>query len=148
MKGVNDMRKLMWVLLIASLPLLQGCLPLLVAGTGIAIGQGRKGEAQKINARSEAYKQYQEVRMMYIKENAERAKQHLEPVPIPEYDEWLNIISDKKVRKVADIETKKEQITGKEEIQDLKNDIQKKDEANIKVETPKVNNEPKNNFSP
>ena len=113
------------LMIIAATLILNGCgLALLAAGTGYAIGQGRKGEAEKITARGEAYKQYQEVRLQYIKENAERVKQGLEPVQIPEYEEWMNIVADKKIRKKTDLETKKDQITGKKEIQDLKTDIQ------------------------
>jgi len=95
-------------LIIIACLILNGCgLALLTAGTGFAIGQGRKGEAEKIKARSESYKQYQEIRLQYIRENAEREKQGLPAIAIPDYDEWLNIVSDKKVRKTADIEIRK-----------------------------------------
>ena len=61
--------------------------------------------------------------MQYEERNRLRKEQGLEPIEIPTYEEWLNVISDKKVRKVADIETKKDQITGKEEIRKLKEEI-------------------------
>jgi len=139
------MKNIIVLLLLVLMPLIHGCLPLLVAGTGVAIGQGRRGEAKKIEARGEAYKQYQEVRLQYIRENAERAKLGLEPIVIPEYEEWLNIVSDKKLRKVADIETKKDQMTGKKEIEELKQQL---NNNTTQTQSPEEKKEPKKNFGP
>lgn len=118
------MKKVIVFLLLLTIPFLQGCgIGVMAAGIGTGIRLGRKGEAEKIKARAEAYKIYQEVVMQYEERNRLRKEQGLEPLEIPSYEEWLNIIADKKVRKVADIETKKDQITGKEEIRKLKEEI-------------------------
>ena len=134
MKKVIMKKIALLVVIIVSCLCLNGCaIGLLAAGAGYAIGAGRKGEAEKIQARGDTYEQYQGIRLQYISLNTEREKSGLEPIAIPEYDEWLNIAADKKVRKVADIEIEKEVITGKQEIEEKK---RKKDDGEKKRGTP------------
>ena len=115
------MRKFLILLLIV--PFLQGCgAALLAAGTGAAIMAGRYGEAKKIDSRSQAYKDYQEIVLEYERLNMEREEKGLKPKAVPTYEEWINIVSDKKVRKEADVGVRKDQEEYREHLKGEKRD--------------------------
>lgn len=83
---------LMILVLVALIPMLQGCaIALLTAGAGYAIGQGRKGSAQVLEAKAKYTEKYNTYRVELEKVNLEREKAGLKPTTIPTFEEWLEI---------------------------------------------------------
>lgn len=85
------MRKLMALLLLITMPFLQGCaIGILAAGVGAGIGMGRSGTAKMMKAKGEYTEKYNNYRVELEKINLEREKSGLKPINIPTFDEWLD----------------------------------------------------------
>jgi len=90
MKSIGQ-RLLLGVLLAGLLPWLSGCaIGLLAAGVGYGVGQGRKGDAAKQEAKAKWVQQYTTYKVELEKVNLEREKAGLKPVAVMEFDEWIN----------------------------------------------------------
>lgn len=84
------MGKAIAILILSMMPLLQGCaVGILAAGVGYAIGQGRKGTAEVMEAKSKYVEKYQNYRIELEKINLEREKSGLKPTNIPTFEQWL-----------------------------------------------------------
>ena len=84
------MRKIIVVLLLLTLPFIQGCgIGILAAGVGAGIGIGRSGKAKIIKTKGEYTEKYNNYRVELEKINLEREKAGLKPTYIPTFDEWL-----------------------------------------------------------
>ena len=84
------MRTIITAFLILCLPILQGCIPLMVAGAGYAIGQGRKGTAAEMEAKGKFLDRYNAYKLGMENINLEREKAKLEPKPIDDFEVWLD----------------------------------------------------------
>ena len=85
------MKKFIVILLLLSIPILQGCaIGMLAAGVGYAVSSGRKASAQMLEAKGKYTEKYQNYRLELEKINLEREKANLEPVNIPSFEEWLD----------------------------------------------------------
>ena len=85
------MKKVVTILLLLTLPLLQGCaIGWLVAGVGYGVGQGRKASAKMIEAKAKYTEQYTNYKVEMEKINLEREKAGFQPQPIMLFDEWLD----------------------------------------------------------
>jgi len=85
------MRKFIAILLLFSMPLLQGCaIGVLAAGVGYAVGQGRRGTAVQMEAKSKYTGLYNDYKLGMEKINLEREKSNLPTQPIMSFDEWIN----------------------------------------------------------
>jgi hypothetical protein len=83
------MKKILILLFI--LPMLQGCaLGILAAGVGYAVGQGRKGTAAEMEAKSKYTSLYNDYKLGMEKINLEREKSNLQPQPILSFEDWVN----------------------------------------------------------
>ena len=84
------MKKFVAILLLFAMPLLQGCgIGILAAGVGHAVGQGRKGTAKIMEAKSKYAEQYNNYKIEMEKINLEREKSGLEIRPIITFEEYL-----------------------------------------------------------
>lgn len=90
-KRRKEMKRIIALLLILTMPLLQGCaIGLLAAGVGAGIGMGRSGTAKIMKAKGEYTEKYNNYRIELEKINLEREKSGLKPVNIPTFEEWLD----------------------------------------------------------
>ena len=79
-----------YILLIPVLLIIQGCaIGLLAAGVGYAVGQGRKGTAAQMDAKTKYTEQYTNYKLGMEKINLEREQAKLQPQPIISFDEWI-----------------------------------------------------------
>lgn len=118
-----------------------GCaVGILAAGVGYAVGQGRKGTAKVMEAKSQYVEKYQNYRVELEKINLDREKAGLKPINIPTFEEWLE------TQPLSASEVKLFQKYGIISSKELK----AKEQAKVteETETPKETSEPKTNFSP
>lgn len=86
------MKKYIAVLLLLTIPFMQGCiaLGLMALGTGAGVGMGRAGTAKIMKAKGEYTEKYNNYRIELEKINLEREKSGLKSVNIPTFEEWLD----------------------------------------------------------
>lgn len=139
-KGRCEMKRLIAILLLFSMPLLQGCaVGILAAGVGYGVGQGRKGTAKVMEAKAKYTEQYQNYRIELEKINLEREKSGLKPVVIPTFEEWLE------TQPLTPSEIKLFQKYGIISAKELK--AKQKEETKKNSDTPQEKTEPKTNFN-
>ena len=85
------MKKVLIFLMLMSLSLCQGCaIGILAAGVGYAVGQGRRGTAAQMDAKSKYTGLYNDYKLGMENINLEREKAKLVPQPIMSFDEWID----------------------------------------------------------
>lgn len=139
-KGRYEMRKLIAISLLITMPFLQGCaIGILAAGVGYGVGQGRKASAKMLEAKAKYTEQYQNYRIELEKINLEREKSGLKPVNIPTFEEWLE------TQPLSSSEIKLFQKYGIISAKELK--AKQQEEAKKNTDTPQEKTEPKTNFN-
>ena len=85
------MKKFIIFILLASVPMLQGCaIGILAAGVGYAVSAGRKGTAAQMEAKGRYLSRYETYKLGMEEINLEREKAELVPKSIKEFDVWLD----------------------------------------------------------
>lgn len=86
------MRKIIiTALLVLSMPIFQGCaIGILAAGVGYAVGQGRRGTAAQMEAKSKFLDRYNAYKLGMENINLEREKANLKTEPVDDFETWLN----------------------------------------------------------